>query len=64
MFPDDMSIVHNCLHHNFNSLADDLGLSFVNSNETHGGLTHLVQDVTRSTYSSYLDIEFRQIETN
>ena len=37
-------------------LMIDLDLSFMNSNKTRGGLTHLVQNVTRSAYASFSNI--------
>ena len=41
------------IHNSFNCTADDIGLSFMNSNKTRGGPTHRVQNVVRSTYSSF-----------
>ena len=49
MFHADMSTVYKSLHHGFNCTADDLGLSFMNSNKTRVGVSHLVQKVTRSS---------------
>ena len=54
IFHADMPTAYKCLHHVFNYTADDLGLSFMDSNKTHGGFTHPVQNVIRPTYSSFL----------